>query len=191
VTKVGLFGGSFNPPHLGHLIVVGEVLSALNLDKILFIPTYIPPHKEADLPAEERYKMTGMAISGNPRFEISDIEMKRGGISYTADTLRELRDLFREVEFYLIMGADEFSEIENWREPEAVLSLSKVVVMGRPGCELGEVGQEYLGKFLKVDVPLIGISSSDIRKRVKEGRSIAYLVPPGVEEYIREKDLYR
>ena len=191
MTKVGLFGGSFNPPHLGHLIAVEEVLSALNLDKILFIPTCMPPHKEADLSAEERYKMTGIAISGNPRFEISDIEMKRGGISYTADTLRELRDLFREVEFYLIMGADEFSEIENWREPEAVLTLSKVVVMGRPGCELGEVGKIYVGRFLKVDVPLIEISSSDIRVRVKEGRSIAYLVPPGVEEYIIEKGFYR
>ena len=117
--------------------------------------------------------------------------MKRGGISYTADTLRELRDLFREVEFYLIMGADEFSAIENWREPEAVLTLSKVVVMGRPGCELGEVGKIYVGRFLKVDVPLIEISSSDIRVRVKEGRSIAYLVPPGVEEYIIEKGFYR
>ena len=191
MTKVGLFGGSFNPPHLGHLIVAEEVLSALELDRILFIPAHIPPHKESDIPSKERYEMTGIAISGNPRFQLSDVEMKRGGISYTADTLRELRDVFREVEFYLIMGADEFAEIENWREPEAVLSLATVVVMRRPGCDVGGVGQKYSGRFLRVDVPLIEISSSDIRRKVKEGRSITYLVPLGVEEYIRQKGLYR
>lgn len=191
MTKVGLFGGSFDPPHLGHLIVAQEVLSTLNLDRILFIPAHLPPHKRCDVPSSQRYEMIGIAISGNPRFEISDMELKRGGTSYTVDTLRELCSVFREVEFYLIIGADEFAEIESWKDPEAVMGLSRVVVMIRPGHEPGRAGQKFRGRFLTAEVPLIDISSTQIRERVKQDKSIAYLVPAGVEAYIKEKGLYR
>lgn len=190
MTKVGLLGGSFSPPHLGHLIVAQEVFLTLNLDKVLFIPAHIPPHKHARVSSRERYEMTRIAISGNPRFEISDIEMKRGGKSYTVDTLKELRSLFREAEFYLIMGVDEFAEIKTWRDPEKIFNLSRVVVVARPGYEMAEVEQRFREKFIQVRVPLIGISSTDIRKRVKKKKSIMYLVPPGVEEYIKQKGLY-
>lgn len=191
MTEVGLFGGSFNPPHLGHLIAAQEVLSALRLDKILFIPSHIPPHKICEVSSSARYEMTCIAISDNQSFDISDIELKRGGKSYTVDTLRELRNIFHEVKFYLIVGADEFVEIETWKEPEDILNLSRVVVMPRPGYDLGEVGERFEDRFLSVKIPLIEISSTDIRMRVREGKSIKYLVPPGVEKYIREKGLYR
>jgi nicotinate-nucleotide adenylyltransferase len=191
VTKVGLFGGSFDPPHLGHLIVAQEVLSILNLNRILFIPAHLPPHKHSDTPSSQRYEMTGIAVAGNPRFEISDMELKRGGTSYTVDTLKELHCLFREVEFYLLIGTDEFAEIGSWKDPEAVMNLSKVVVMTRPGHELGGAGRKFKDKFLTAEVPLIEISSTQIREKVKRKESIAYLVPPGVEAYIKEKGLYR
>lgn len=191
MTKVGLFGGSFDPPHLGHLIVAQEVLSLFNLDKILFIPAHLPPHKRSHVPSKERYEMTCIAISGNPRFDISDIELRRGGKSYTVDTLRELCSLFHEVDFYLIIGADEFAEIESWKDPEDVINLSKVVVMRRPGHRLGRVKKKSRGRFLTAEVPLIEISSTEIRTRVRNGKSIAYLVPRGVEEYIKRKGLYK
>ncbi|KPJ50072.1 hypothetical protein AMJ40_03775 [candidate division TA06 bacterium DG_26] len=191
MTALGLFGGSFDPPHLGHLIVTQEVLSTLNLDRVLFIPAHIPPHKETVAGPQERYEMTSLAIAGNPNFEISDIELKRKDKSYTVETLGQLHTLFRAAQFYLIMGADEFSEIETWKDPEGVLSLSTVVVMMRPGYELGRIERTYRNRFLPVRVPQIEISSTDIRMRVRGGKSITYLVPPRVEAYIEEKRLYR
>ncbi len=176
---------------MGHLIVAQEVLSALGLGKVLFVPTHIPPHKHSDVPSKERYEMTSIAISGNPGFEVSNVELKRGGKSYTVDTLRKLRNDLPGTEFYLIMGADEFVEIETWKEWELVLDLSKVVVMMRPGYGLGEVERKFMGRFMRVQVPLINISSRNIRMRVKEGKSIRYLVLREVEEYIKQKGLYR
>jgi nicotinate-nucleotide adenylyltransferase len=191
VTKIGLFGGSFNPPHIGHLIVAEEVFYALRLAKVLFIPTNIPPHKRCEIPPELRYEMTCIAISGNPRFDITDIELKRGGTSYTVDTLRDLHGQFRETDFYLLVGADEFAQIETWKEPETVLSLAHLVVMLRPGHDLTEVSHQFRDRCTTIEVPLIEISSTYVRELVKQGRNMEYVVPPGVARFIETKNLYR
>ncbi len=168
-----------------------EALDALNLERILFIPTNLPPHKRCATPPELRYEMTCIAIAGNSNFEVTDIELTRGGTSYTADTLRELHNRFRGTDFYLLVGADEFAEIETWKEPETVLTLSSLVVMLRPGVDLAEVAHRFKDRCTIIEVPLIEISSTYVRDLVKQGRKIQYLVPPGVAEFIEQKKLYR
>lgn len=191
MSKIGLFGGSFNPPHIGHLIIAQEALHALNLERILFMPTNLPPHKRCDVAPELRYEMTCIAIAGNPSFEVTDVELARGGTSYTADTLRDLSNRFRGTDFYLLVGADEFAEIETWKEPETVLTLSSLVVMLRPGVDLAQVSHRFKDKCATIKVPLIEISSTYVRELVRQGRNIQYVVPPGVAEFIEQKKLYR
>jgi nicotinate-nucleotide adenylyltransferase len=191
--KTGVFGGTFNPPHLGHLIVAEFVRDHLGLERVFFIPTAVPPHKK-DLDiveAHHRLAMLEHALQGNRRMIVSDLEIQRGGLSFTADTLAEFRRLRPEDQLFLLIGMDNYLEFHTWKSPEVILELSTLVVMRRPGID-GPVDTEVIStNTIFCEVPEIGIASRDIRTRVEEGKSIRYLVPAAVERYIIKHELYR
>ena len=190
---IGIFGGTFNPPHIGHLIVIESVRDQFHYDKILFIPSANPPNKsDPTLPAAgKRLEMTRLAVRNSPEFEVSDVEARRGGISYSIDTLTALSELFPEGSLSLIIGADNLMEFQTWRSPHEILAIADLVVMSRPGFPAENIKNEYRRLARFINVPSVGISSSDIRRRIKLGRSIRYLVPKEVEEYIHRHTLYR
>lgn len=200
--KIGILGGTFNPIHMGHLIMAEEVYNYHHLSKVLFIPAYIPPHKSTTdlVDARHRYQMVKEAISRNENFEVSDFEIKREVKSYTIDTVNELLNLYgKDCEVFLIMGSDSLNELELWKDIKKLSQLCHFVIVNRPGYSTGLSGSlaDVIGKDkvldtekLKVQIPPIGISSTDIRKRLREGAVISGLVPPCVETYIREHGLY-
>jgi nicotinate-nucleotide adenylyltransferase len=200
--RLGVFGGTFNPVHLGHMIMAQDAMEAFDLSRVMFVPCACPPHKsDAGLaPAAHRLAMLEAAIEGDLRFEVSDLELQRGGISYTIDTLRAVAADHPGVELYFIIGADSLVELHLWREIEALLGLCRIVTIARPGVNLDALQ----AKDIKLRDPwpgqiqaairighLMNVSSTDIRYRVAEGMSIRYLVPPGVDMYIAEHSLYR
>jgi nicotinate-nucleotide adenylyltransferase len=199
--RIGIMGGTFNPIHNGHLIIAEDVREKAGLDKVLFIPSGQPPHKPgyevAD--AEHRFEMVRRAVSSNRHFEVSRIEVDRNGPTYTVNTLLELREKYsEETTFYFIIGADVVPELVTWREYEKVFCLCDFVAVMRPGFDESEfsgairrLSEEKGTRINPVQSHLIGISSTDIRERCRTGRSIKYLVPESVEEYISEKGLYR
>ncbi len=190
--KVGILGGTFNPPHIGHLIVAEHVRIEMSLDRVMFIPAFIPPHKLYDdvVSSEHRVAMLNLAIQNNPHFEVSESELRRGGVSFTVDTLEELTAKRPSDEFVLLIGMDNLLEFPTWKSPEKILELAKVVVMTRPG--FAEKDNPLIKKdaMRLCPVPEIGISSTEIRKRVHEGRSVRYLVPDSVADYLLEHRLY-
>lgn len=190
--NIGIYGGTFNPLHIGHLIVAERVRIELALDKVIFIPSFISPHKQEveSESAQHRLAMTRLAVSSNNRFECSDIEVVKHETSFTVHTLETLRKNYSKDSFFLIVGMDNYLTFHLWKQPEVILQLSSLVVMNRPGYpkQVNEVLGTKNTRF--VDVPNIDISSSEIRRRVKEGKSIRYLVPNGVEEYITTHRLF-
>jgi nicotinate-nucleotide adenylyltransferase len=194
--RIGVFGGAFNPVHLAHLIMAEDVRQQMHLDKVLFIPYANPPHKNTDdlLDAEKRLHMINLAIEDNIYFEASDIELKRGkdSITYTVDTLLALREKFRDeaVKFYLIIGIDNLIELHTWKDPGKLFLLAEVVVLNRPGFLIQNVKNEFSRQVVFVPAPGIDISSTDIRFKIGEKKSIKYLVPKPVEEYINKNKLY-
>ncbi|UCC94409.1 MAG: nicotinate-nucleotide adenylyltransferase [Candidatus Omnitrophota bacterium] len=185
--RIGILGGTFNPPHIGHLILAKEVQEKLALDKIFFIPTNLPPHKEPQLPAvSHRFNMVKCATESNSLFEVLDIEIKRGGTSYTIDTANELKEKFSKADFYLIVGSDLANTFSTWKNFTQVKKLIKIVVAQRKDFPLQEKDE-----FILVDITQISISSSRIREMVKQGLSIKYLVNEGVERYIEKHKLYK
>ncbi|HLF15303.1 MAG TPA: nicotinate-nucleotide adenylyltransferase [Bacteroidota bacterium] len=191
--NVAVYGGTFNPPHCGHLIVAESVRETLRLARILFIPTSTPPHKGALslAPAPDRLAMTKLAVEGNDGFEASDIEVARGGLSYTVDTLRAVAARHPGSRLKLLIGADNVFDFEGWKSPSDILDIADLVVMSRPGYEIRKSRSGFLAHASLVTVPQIGISGTDIRRRVKFHQSIRYLVPPPVGEYIRRHGLYK
>lgn len=192
--KIGIFGGTFDPPHMGHLIVAEHVRDRLGLDKIVFIPAVIPPHKQQrpDIsPAGMRLEMVRLAIAGNPAFDLSDIEIRRGGISFTVDTLKEIRLDHPSDMLHLLIGMDNVRDFHTWKEPEVIKRIAHLVVMTRPGFQADSSLQPLLKSMAVCDVPEIGISSRDIRNRVKQGRSIRYLLPSAVLDYVTKNGLFR
>ena len=190
--RIGIFGGTFNPPHLGHLIVAEHVRSELMLDKILFVPAAIPPHKVNHdiVSSEHRLAMLRLAIQDNPHVDVSEIELRRGGVSFTIDTLDGLKAEHPTDEFFLLIGMDNLLEFHAWKSPESILELATVVVMTRPGVEAKDVPPAMRDRVRICPVPEIGIASRELRKRVSKGKSIQYLVPDSVREYITQHDLY-
>lgn len=190
---LGILGGTFNPPHTGHLIVAEAARSELALDKILFIPAAIPPHKiHHDIAApHHRVEMVRRAVQGNPYFAVSEMEVRRGGVSFTVDTLRQLQREQPDARLFLLIGMDNLPEFLTWRSPESILELATVVVMTRPGFAANDVPPDLKGRVRMCPVPTIGIASSAIRARVKEGKSIRYLVADSVRDYIHHHKLYR
>ncbi len=198
--KIGIIGGTFDPIHFGHLFIAQTALDRLNLNKVLFIPTGKSPHKEEKLitSAYKRIDMIKLAIKGNPKFDISTIEVIREKTSYTIDTIKELQEYYdKETEFYFIMGSDSLLEMESWEKYKELLGLTRFIVMTRQGFKnqllddkIELFTEKYGANIIKSKIPILDISSTDIRKRVKEEKSIKYLLPENVERYIFNNGLY-
>jgi len=191
--NLGIFGGTFNPPHMGHLIVIESVQDQMRFDKILFIPSAKPPHKNDPLlaPATARLEMTALAIQNARSFEVSDVEIQRTGKSYTVDTISMLMEIYPGSNFSFIIGADNYMELDTWKSPDEIFAKAGLIVMTRPGYASLQPKHQFARIARFMNVPSIGISSTDIRRRVKHGRSIRYLVPPAVGDYITAHALYR
>ncbi len=199
--RIGLFGGTFDPIHLGHLILAERCREDAGLDEVWFLPSYRPPHKAgaAVTRFEHRCDMVALAIVGQPLFRVEPIEKELPPPSYTAETLAELRRRRPDDSFALILGADSLIDLPHWHEPRRVLEQAEVVVAPRPGVEVWTADRLAAAvglpreavRLTAVACPLIEIASRDLRRRVADGRSIRFLVPRPVEEYIREKGLYR
>ncbi len=200
--RLGVFGGTFDPVHLGHLILAEQCREQAKLEQVLFIPAARPPHKRegALTRFEQRVEMLQLAISGQPAFRIAELEKGRPGPSFTYVTLEELRGQHPGAELCLIVGADSLNDLPQWVEPRRILELATLLVVPRPGWEMVEL--ETLRKDLHlpsdfplrlqmVNAPLIDIASREIRQRVAQARSIRYLVPRAVEAYVADKGLYR
>lgn len=192
--NICLFGGTFDPPHIGHLIIAESILSDLDIDKIIFIPSSIPPHKplHSYSSASSRVEMLQISIKGTPAFQISDIELNRPGASYSVDTIKQIKSqmsLSKE-ELYFVIGSDSLVEFQRWKNPHEILSLAQVIIAPRSLFTKDMVKPEFLEQVQFLDTPQIDISSSMIRERVKEKKSIRYYVIPEVLEYIQEKRLY-
>ncbi len=197
IRRIGVMGGTFDPIHYGHLVAAEEAYFSLGLAEVLFVPTGTPPHKDRGQvsAAEDRYTMTLLATVDNPHFKISRLEIDREGTSHTVDTLREMRHWYApgSVVFYFITGLDAVLDILNWKEPEEIAAFSKIVAVSRPGYNphrLEDLPSTIRRSVIPLEIPLLAISSTEIRRRVNLGRSIRYLAPWPVEHYIYKKALY-
>jgi len=192
--SICLFGGTFDPPHNGHIRIAENVREQLQIDTVLFIPAFIPPHKQRRSLSStaDRLAMLKLAIAGRAGFEISEMEIRRRGVSYSIDTIRAIkqaRNLKRD-ELYFLIGADSLLELHLWKEPEKILTESRVLVAARPDFNLDLVRPEFRSKVEIIAAPLVDVSSSLIRERVKAGQAISDLVPVAVQTYIYKKQLY-
>ena len=198
-TRIGILGGTFDPPHIGHLWLATLAADALALDRVVFMPAPQPPHKrgQAISSITDRLLMTRLAISGNDAFELSTLEVGRHGPSFTIDSVEELRRAYGDTQLYLLMASDTLAQIDSWREPDRLLSLIEWVVGPRPGSSLPDADRlrDRFGAAAQrihlLEGPSLDVSATDIRRRVAAGRAIRYLVPEAVEELILEKGLYR
>ncbi|MDI9442002.1 MAG: nicotinate-nucleotide adenylyltransferase [Firmicutes bacterium] len=199
--KLGIMGGTFDPVHYGHLVTAEAARLEFDLDQVLFLPSGVPPHKtdKQVTSAEHRYMMTLLATLSNPHFEVSRLEIDREGVSYTIDSLQILREQCGpDCELFFITGADAMFEIIEWRGSDRLLRIAHFIAASRPGFSLSELPpdtrrwvDEHRNRFHLLNVPAMAISSTDIRNRVRMGRSIRYLVPEQVEHYIRRHRLYQ
>lgn len=204
--SVALFGGTFNPIHHGHLAIAEEVRAKFNLDKVIFVPTFAPPHKESmDLvDAKKRLIMVHLAAVSNPCFEVSNIEVDRGGKSYTFDTVKYFSQHFGEkVQLYFIVGADMLAEIATWKNIEELVKICRFIAVSRPGYDVQKIfnqcflasenyvaASNLLENIILENTTMLDISATDIRRRVKEWKSIKYLLPEPVEQFIHNNHLY-
>ena len=194
--RIGVLGGTFDPIHFGHLAVAKAAIECANLDRVLFVPSAQPPHRTAAVaPAEDRFAMTNLAVQGEPRFEVSDVEVRRGGRSYTVDTLNELHRAFPNDELFLILGWDAARLFRTWREPDRVSELASLVTVDRPGMapptpsELAVLRLDP-ARVVNCHVPTPDVSGSALRRAIASGQPVAGQLPPAVERYIAERHLY-
>ncbi len=200
--RIGILGGTFNPVHVGHLAMAEGAREALRLERVLFIPANVPPHKDALglAPCEDRLRMLHLALDGNPDFEVSDVECERPAPSYTVDTLKALREgLDADAEMFFIIGADSVPELPTWHRIDDLVHMCTIVPVNRPGISLENmsalakaIGADEAEALLRrlIHLPLVDVSSTEIRKRVRTNRSIRYLVPEQVRAYILARGLY-
>jgi nicotinate-nucleotide adenylyltransferase len=200
--RIGIIGGSFDPVHIGHLIIAQDAIEHLELSEVVFVPAAIPPHKQhlQRIDAEHRLNMLKLATETDMRFSVSDIEIQRGGVSYTVDTLKVLRDIYSSAALFLIVGSDTLVDLHTWHKTGEILELCEVATFLRPGedsmeaitgkIQLPAEQRECLLRNV-IDAHRIEVSSSEIRMRLVEGQGIRYLVPPKVESYIYEHGLYQ
>ncbi len=194
--KLGIFGGTFDPPHTGHLIAAQDVFEALSLDRLLFVPARRSPTKEhaPEASGDARLRMVSVAIEGDSRFRVSDIELDRGAPSYTIDTLQSLAEAYPHARLVLLIGADQWADFSRWREPGGIAALAELALMTRLGDRPSEVdsGLDEAPNFPFTEVPVtrVDVSSSLVRSRVRVGRSIRYLVPEPVRRIIEADNLY-
>ncbi len=198
--KIGIMGGTFDPIHLGHLFVAETALNNFGLQKVLFIPAGVPPHKRSiDITdSHHRLIMTALGINDNPKFLLSDMEIVRDGKSYTVNTIEQIRSRYNNTKPYLIVGTDSFMEMESWKDCRSLLENTTVIVASRLGYtdisfsrKVTYFRNHYNAKIIDMTAPILEISSSDIRKRVRNKQSIRYLVTKEVERYIKKYDLYK
>jgi nicotinate-nucleotide adenylyltransferase len=191
IKRIGILGGTFDPPHVGHLIIAEQACAQLRLDMLLFIPAFLPPHKESGGRADprQRLKMVRLATSGRPKFGVSSIEMRRKGISYTIDTLHEIEKIYRGATVYLIVGGDNFASFKSWKSVDEIAKLATIVVYKRKPLKK-ETTRPKMAKLVHLRGALLDISSTMIRDRVKRGESIRFLVPESVRRFIDKNKLY-
>jgi nicotinate-nucleotide adenylyltransferase len=194
--RLGLYGGTFDPIHLGHLILAESCREAVALDRVWFVVAGAPPHKPGErTPVADRLEMVRIAVAGHPAFEVSELETKGPGPHYSFQTLEAIRRDRPEDELFFLIGADSLVDLPTWRRPERIAALATIVVVNRPGFDpalavaVPDLGPEAR-PIRSVTVPPIGIASKDLRRRVAEGRTIRYQVPRGVEAYIAAHGLY-
>ena len=196
--RIGIMGGTFDPIHNGHLLAAMEARAAFDLSEVILVPTGQPPHKanKKVTPAEERYLMTEMATINCPYFTVSRIEIDRPGNSYTIDTLKALKAMprYKCVDFYFITGLDAILDILSWKSSEEIFEMCNFVAVSRHGYSqkrMDEFPSEKKDKILPLEIPLLAISSTELRSRIRNNRSIRFMVPPEVEQYIIKKSLYK
>ncbi len=200
--RLGLFGGSFDPVHYGHLLLAETCREQAELDAVWFVPAAVPPHKTRKelAPDKARVEMLELALAGDPRFVVSAIELERGGVSYTIDTLTTIHEQQPEAELYFLMGADSLRELPTWRDPAGICRLATPLVVRRGGTPEPDFSpieqwmspaQLQLAKQLQVAMPAIELSSTELRARAATGKSLRFRTPRAVEEYIRAQGLYR
>jgi nicotinate-nucleotide adenylyltransferase len=204
--SIAIFGGTFNPIHYGHLAIAEEIRGKFNLDKIIFVPTFISPHKDSAELADARQRtiMTYLATVSNPCFEVSTVEVDRGGKSYTIDTIKHFRQVYGEKDqLYFILGADMLMEVSSWKNVEELLKICRFIAVPRPGYDIQKIFDQYflassnftmaadlLENIIIENIAMLDISASDIRRRVREWKSIKYMLPEPVEQYIHNQQLY-
>jgi nicotinate-nucleotide adenylyltransferase len=187
VAKIGILGGTFNPPHIGHLIIAEEVLEKQNLDEVWFMPNSQPPHKTTETSAHDRVEMVKLAISNHSSFRVCTVELDLEGPSYTAETMKKLCAMYPQHEFYFIIGADSVESLSSWYEIDDLLKLVTFIAVKRPGFVMES---PYDNEILQVETPMIDVSSTDLRKRIKNNKNYTYLTVEAVRNYIKEHGLY-
>lgn len=187
--KIAILGGTFNPVHIGHLILAEEAREKLGLDKVIFVPTFLPPHKDnSDIAlATDRLSMIRLAIKTNKYFMVSDTEIKRNGRSYTIDTIKEFKERFSTDDLYFIIGSDLLKYLDEWKDLNEIIKLVRFIVATRPGFPLEKI-PSYIDTL---PIRAVDISAFEIRECVKENKSFHYLVPEGVFNYINKRALYK
>lgn len=190
--RIGVMGGTFDPVHHGHLVAASEAAATFGLDEVVFVPTGRPSLKQHPgvTPAEHRYLMTVIATASNPRFTVSRVDIDRPGLTYTVDTLRDVREQHPDAELFFISGADAIEQILTWKDAERLWSMAHFVAVTRPGHQLSTEGLPAESVSV-LEVPALAISSTDCRRRAQEGEPVWYLVPDGVVQYIAKHGLYR
>lgn len=200
--RLGIFGGTFDPVHYAHLLLAEQCREQCGLDRVVFVPSAVPPHKlgQTLTPGSVRVEMLRLAIGGHDKFAVSTLEVDRGGVNYTVDTLGSFREKEPEAELYFLLGADMLHDLPNWRQAERVCELATIVAVRRAGspepdfaCLAKLVSQERIEHFRRheVQMPAMGLSGTEIRRRVRSGLSIRYMTPRAVEKYIETHGLYR
>lgn len=196
--RIGILGGTFDPPHIGHLILAEAAREGIDADRVLFVPAGDPPHKQGETrqTVDHRLAMLECAIAGIQTFAISRVDLDRPGPHYTVDMLRLLADEYPHAELYFIMGGDSLRDLPRWHRPADLIARCRFAVMRRTDADSdpamhGDLFPGLAGRVTMIDAPLIGLSSTDIVERIRAGRSIRYLVPPAVEAYIHQHGLYR
>ncbi|MDD2430524.1 MAG: nicotinate-nucleotide adenylyltransferase [Firmicutes bacterium] len=191
--RIGILGGTFDPIHWGHLFMAEIALETLKLDEVYFAPAKVPPHKKvATASPLDRLTLVELSIRENPNFKIGLWDYNHSSYAYTYESIKEVRRLFPQAELYFLVGADSIRDFHTWKNPEEIVKYCKVVGLKRPGVEYveSEFIKTHADKFILIDCPPIGISSSDIRRRIKEGKSVRYYLHPEAYKYIKTKKLY-
>lgn len=197
--RIGIFGGTFDPIHFGHLLLAEQCREQCQLDEVWFLPAKIPPHKREKTITDEksRVEMIEFAIAGHVQFRVEKIELERESVSYTVETLQELKQRDTDHEFFLLIGVDSLLEFQTWREPERIRELATLVAVNRDSTGSVEeeslrqsLGEEFFSRLKLVNIPDIALSSTDIRNRIRRGKSIRFMTPRAVETYIEQHNLY-